>query len=403
MPNETLEKQSRVLLLLPPPPPRCLYPDLKAAYNAALSSVLSSVSGIASGTLGAMVLEIAVPCPHLIYNQTHKLVAGIYSLVSAICARDSIDTEGGGGVNTRILLIAYPRDERSSKLLQGPVIDLPALALSRRVWQHVFSVYSEEGELLLKQFLCSAEGIGHSASQPHWDVKKVHAGVSATSLAAEVAQPLESRQKRHYSVAVGGTFDHLHAGHKLLLTMATLLLEPPGQSDQGRRIIIGITQDELLKNKRYASFLESWEARQQNVSDFLLALLDYSSPVATPPAICQVSRPDLNRKEVHLKLIPALVIEFVPISDPFGPTITDESISALVVSAETRGGGQAVNEKREELGWSPLEVFEVDVLEADEPGDHGWAKGKFDGKISSTELRRRQSEKAKQLYDNASR
>lgn len=402
MPNEMLEKRSSVLLLLPPPPARSLYADLKAAYNAVLSSTLSSVSGVASKSLSTVVLEIAVPCPHPTYCQTHKLVAGLYSLVSAICARDLIDTEGEGGVNTRILLIAYPSDEGSSKLLQGPVIDLPALAFSQRTWQHVFSVHSEEGELLLKQFLRSAEGIGHSASQPHWDVKKVHAGFGATP-PAEVVRPLESGKKRHCSVAVGGTFDHLHAGHKLLLTMATLLLEPPSQSDQGRRVIVGITQGELLKNKRYASFLESWEARQQNVSDFLLALLDYSTPEATPPAVYQVSRPGLNRKEVHLKLSPALVVEFVPISDPFGPTITDESISALVVSKETRGGGQTVNEKREELGWPPLEVFEIDVLEADEPGDHGGVKGKFDGKISSTELRRRQSEKAKQLYDNAPR
>src|SRR4051794_2027070 len=213
MPNETPKKRSSVLLLLPPPPSP-LYPNLEAAYSAAISSVLSSVSAIASKSLSTMGLEIAVPCPHPIYPQTHKLVAGLYRLISAICARDSIDTEGEGGVDTRILLIAYPKDEGSSKLLQGPVIDLPALALSQRVWQHVFSVYSEEGELLLKEFLRSVEGISHGASQPHWDVKRVHAGVSATSLAAEVVQPLECRQKRHYSVAVGGTFDHLHAGHK---------------------------------------------------------------------------------------------------------------------------------------------------------------------------------------------
>jgi phosphopantetheine adenylyltransferase len=234
--------------------------------------------------------------------------------------------------------------------------------------------------------------------QTHWDIERVDAGVSVTSPAEEF-QPLESRRKMHYSVAVGGTFDHLHAGHKLLLTMATLLLEPHGQSDQRRRIVVGITQDELLKNKRYASFLESWETRQRSVSDFLLALLDYSAPLGTPPAAFQVSRSSLNRKEVHLKLSPALVIEFVAISDPFGPTITDKSISALVVSAETRGGGHAVNKKREELGWPPLEVFEVDVLEVDEPGDHGWV-GKLDSKISSTESRRRQSEKAKQLHDD---
>lgn len=404
---------------LPPSPPRFLYPALKVAYNTALSSVLSSVSEITK-SLGTVVLEIAVPCPHyylfgkpqrprsLIYEQVQSLVAGLYSLVSAICARDSIDTEGKSSVNTRILLIAYSKDLTYSsdeklpgKSLQGPVIDLPTLALSQRAWQHVFSVCSEEGELLLKRFLRLTDD--SSVSRPHWSVKRVDAGVSITSPneGLQDVQVLEPERKMHYSVAVGGTFDHLHAGHKLLLTMAALLLEPTSQPDQQRRIIVGITQDELLKNKKYADFLESWENRQQSVSDFLLALLDYSAPEATPPAIYQVSKPGLNGRAVHVKLDQALEIECVAISDPFGPTITDKSISALVVSGETRGGGQAVNKRREDLGWPALEVFEVDVLEADEPKDLGGVKGSFNSKISSTELRRRQSEKAEQPCRNA--
>jgi phosphopantetheine adenylyltransferase len=156
-----------------------------------------------------------------------------------------------------------------------------------------------------------------------------------------------------------------------------------------------------LKNKRYADFLESWDVRRQNVSNFLLALLDYATPGATPPAIYRVSRPGLNGKVVNMKLDPALEIECVAISDPYGPTITDMSISALVVSGETRGGGQAVNKMRKELGWLPLEVFEVDVLEANEPGDPRWANEGFDNKISSTELRRCQSERANRLHGNA--
>jgi phosphopantetheine adenylyltransferase len=211
-------------------------------------------------------------------------------------------------------------------------------------------------------------------------------------------QSLKYGREAHYSIAVGGTFDHLHAGHKLLLTMATLLLQPPDQSDQRRRIIVGITQDELLKNKKYADFLETWDTRQQSVSDFLLALLGYSAPGASTPTTYRVSRPGMNGKAVHMRLDQGLEIECVAISDPFGPTITDESISALVVSGETRGGGQAVNKMRKELSWLPLEVFEVDVLKADELGDRGWTNEGFDSKISSTELRRCQSEKAKQLH-----
>ncbi|KAI9862296.1 MAG: hypothetical protein M1813_004772 [Trichoglossum hirsutum] len=423
MPDGALQMPPSALLLLPPPPlspSPSRYAALRAAYNPTLSSVLSSVSEIARKSLKAAVLEIAVPCPYHylpgqaqwprshIYDQTQELVAGLYSLVSAICARDSIDIEGKDGVDARILLVAYSRDLTYPKEgfppgrpLQGPIIDLPTLALSQRAWQHVFSVRSEGGELLLKQFLHLTDRIPSSVMErPHWDVKRVDGGVGIELPAKEpegVHQPLKSGQKLHYFVAVGGTFDHLHAGHKLLLTMTTLLLEPPGLSGEQRRIIVGITQDELLKNKKYAEFLESWEDRQQSVSDFLLALLDFSPPEATPPATHQAPRSDADERAVHTKLDPTFEIRYVAISDPFGPTITDESISALVVSGESRGGGQAVNAKRGELGWPALEVFEVDVLDADEPEDDGGAKGNFEGKISSTELRRRWSERTAQL------
>jgi len=79
--------------------------------------------------------------------------------------------------------------------------------------------------------------------------------------------------------------------------------------------------------------------------------------------------------------------------DPFGPTITDETITALVISAETRSGGKAVNAKRAEKEWAPLDIFEVDVLGAEEE-DGTVTQGKvdetFQGKLSSTEIRRMQ-------------
>ena len=420
MSNEKSRKLLSALLLLPPPPPNLSYPVLKAKYNIPLSLVLSYVSELATRSLTCAVLEIAIPCPdhcpqqesrRPMYEQIQKLLAGLYSLVSVICARDSISAAGEGAVDARILLITYSRDDKyldnkglsPNKPLQGPIIDLPTLALSQRAWRHVFSVRSEEGKPLLEQFLRLADHINSSTvARPHWDVKEVDPGVSI-AIPTEETQDIQlpkHKGKAHYSIAVGGTFDHLHAGHKLLLTMATLLLQPPDQSDQQRRIVVGITQDELLKNKRYAGFLESWDVRQQNVSDFLLALLDYATPGVNPSAICQVSRPGLNGKVVNVKLDPALEIECVAISDPFGPTITDMSISALVVSGETRGGGQDVNKLRIELGWLPLEVFEVDVLEANEPGDSRWANEGFDNKISSTDLRRCQSERADQLHRN---
>lgn len=48
----------------------------------------------------------------------------------------------------------------------------------------------------------------------------------------EISLPL-SNPKTFDHVAVGGTFDHLHAGHKILLTMTAWIT--------GKRLICGVT------------------------------------------------------------------------------------------------------------------------------------------------------------------
>lgn len=45
---------------------------------------------------------------------------------------------------------------------------------------------------------------------------------------------------------------------------------------------------------------------------------------------------------------PSLQYDIVPLSDPFGPSITDAELQCIVVSEETRRGGEAVNRKRAE-------------------------------------------------------
>lgn len=147
--------------------------------------------------------------------------------------------------------------------------------------------------------------------------------------------------------ALGGTFDHIHDGHKILLSMAAFITSS--------RLIVGVTDQDLLVNKKYKEFLETVDQRCNNVKKFL-ALLK-----------------------------PTLKVEIVLIKDVCGPTGTVPEIEALVVSRETVQGGEFVNKTRIEKGLSKLDISVVNVLGGNE--EDGWKE-----KLSSTELRKREME-----------
>jgi len=146
-------------------------------------------------------------------------------------------------------------------------------------------------------------------------------------------------------VALGGTFDHLHAAHKLLLHLALFL--------STRKLIIGITADALLASKSHAELVESYDHRAEAVTDFLSR---HNAPGGRPP----------------------VELDPVRISDVYGPTAHDPLINALVVSRETVAGGDAINKLRREKGLKELTVFVIDVIAstlegADGPGPEGMA------------------------------
>lgn len=143
--------------------------------------------------------------------------------------------------------------------------------------------------------------------------------------------------------ALGGTFDHIHDGHKILLTVAAFLTST--------RLIIGVTDEELLVKKKYRDYLEAFDKRAKNVQQFLKLLK------------------------------PTLDTHIVPIKDVCGPTGTVPEIECLVVSRETVAGGEFVNKTRLAKGLSKLEICVVNVLGGNE--QDGWKE-----KLSSTELRK---------------
>lgn len=396
---------NEALLLLSIPSPTTSYSSLKSAYAPALSTVLSTLSRTVKGTSNSIVLDIAIATSSGLqapesqprsryFARVQQLLAAFYRLLGVVSVAEGAELDGPGGVDARVFFVDCDSTTRQP---YGPIIGFADLAASRRTWGTVYSIGTEQGDVILQSFVQAQSQHGQSGYAG--SIQKLPGGTISQS-STEVITEATPQTKPHYSVAVGGTFDHLHAGHKLLLTATVLAVDPPTAqypAQNHRTVTIGTTGDELLVNKKYADFLENWEERWFGAWKFIRSIFDFTPPNSRDIKVERASNPGPNGKQVIVSVAPGLDFKFVQISDPFGPTITDPDITALVVSGETRSGGKAVNDEREKKGWSLLEVFEVDVLElGDEMADgEGAPAENFEAKISSTEIRRRRMNLAK--------
>lgn len=376
------------LVLLPRLPSDISLRTLKVAYGPGLTQGLKLAAEASHGSTN-VIMDIAIACEDgsiLEYSRLQGLFGLMYRLICVICTEHQIDVQYGNDVDARLVLVRHTQNLITAQAKSHiSITDLETLAKTDREWQRILSLEGEDAETLLQDFIrFRIESSQHTVREAR--VVRLPGGLVVRHNPPNNALALGYVFRHHQSVAVGGTFDHLHAGHKLLLTMTALALEP--EATEGSCLTVGITGDELLKKKQYQEELQDFFERQSAVQYFLLGVLGLMSQGHALERTQSVTSSESFGREIHDTLKSGLIIKYVEIFDPCGPTITDEAISALVLSAETRSGGQIVNDKRRDKGWPALEVLEVDVLDA---GDNETSQpgGNFQSKISSTDIRHR--------------
>jgi pantetheine-phosphate adenylyltransferase len=132
--------------------------------------------------------------------------------------------------------------------------------------------------------------------------------------------------KKFRKVAVGGTFDELHKGHRMLLVKAF---------EVGEIVLIGLCTDEFVKRMGKPHLTAPYEARLKELHTFL-----------------KKSRLTGNT-------------EIVPLNDPYGNSIRDKCIEALIVSEETEKMAMKINQKRNEARLPPLAIITISMVPAD--------------------------------------
>ncbi|MEM2098564.1 MAG: phosphopantetheine adenylyltransferase [Candidatus Bathyarchaeia archaeon] len=129
--------------------------------------------------------------------------------------------------------------------------------------------------------------------------------------------------RKYRRVAVGGTFDELHKGHKALLTKAFEI---------GEHVAIGLCSDEFVAKLSKPHATAPYSERLKELKTFLS---------------------DLGVSERA---------EIVPLNDPFGTTLKAGCLEALVVSEETMPMATKINQKRYEMGLQPLKVIAIKMV-----------------------------------------
>jgi len=148
---------------------------------------------------------------------------------------------------------------------------------------------------------------------------------------------MKSSKRKLRLIAVGGTFDEFHKGHRVLLVKAF---------EVGEHVLIGVCTDDLVQKLMKPHIVATFDVRVEELKGFLR----------------------------HQGLLNRATI--VPLHDSYGVTLTSEKLEGIVVSRETESRAYEINKKREAKRLRSLEIVVIEMVPAEN-----------DAPISTTRIR----------------
>lgn len=154
-------------------------------------------------------------------------------------------------------------------------------------------------------------------------------------------------QSRFKVVVVGGTFDKLHRGHRILLLKAF---------EVGEKVVIGLCSDTFAEKLNKPHSTDSYSNRLETLKRFIRR----------------------NGFQDRVKI--------VPLKNPFGITLSEGCAEAIVVSEETERQAEEINSRREAKGLPKLHIIVIKMIHADDSSP-----------ISTTRIRRKEIDREGRL------
>ncbi len=139
-----------------------------------------------------------------------------------------------------------------------------------------------------------------------------------------------------------GTFDRLHDGHKHFLMSAFSI----------GYVYIGLTSEDMVKNKPYAENIQDYETRKNNLIN------------------CLAEEGKILNQDYQI----------IEINDRYGFAIESMEADVIVITSDTIEAAKEINDIRAELGVYPLDIIEVDLVTKDNK------------KISSRDIRKEEQD-----------